>query len=332
MEHAACRLGALVGPGRSGTTWAGTLVDSSPEVIYRFEPFRRLSSVKPVFRRWFDELKEGRFDASHLKDLYSQLRVAHPYTNKPPFFSEKSYRSFTLGRAPFWPAAKIAPPLARLYEAVYSPEAGPLIVFKEVTFIQPLRNLLASTPVPVVYLVRHPCATVLSEIKGQQHGMMPSGRQAHLGEILHKYSPELASKYQDVVRGSDVVKRIALLWRCEVEMCVPMVVRSARGMLMTYEQLATDTATQARRLLEHFGLDYSAQTEAYVNSLHALQAGATAVRRTGWGDRYFSVYRNPAGQHLAWKKTITAEQRKKIESGLDGCEVMEICAKLGQWS
>lgn len=333
MSETGSTLGAIVGPARSGSTWAGTLVDSCPDVIYRFEPFRRLSTAQPKFRRWFDELKLERFESKELPDLYSRLRRAHPFTSKPPFFPKKSYRQPAFGRQALWPAARIVPPLSWLYERAYSAPPGPPIVFKEVTFIRPLKNFLERTPMRVAYLVRHPCATVLSEINGQQQGMMPGGRQVHLGEILARYNPGLAQEFEDVVAGTDIVKRVALLWRFEVEACVPLVSGSPNGLLVTYERLATDTASESRRLLSHFGLAYSDQTQRYIDYLHGLSSNAESpARRTGWGKKYFSVYRNPGEQHDAWKKRISTEDRRKIDAVLKSSRIFEQCAALGGWT
>jgi len=333
MSTSAGRIGAIIGPARSGTTWAGTLVDSCPDVIYRFEPFRRLSATRPQARKWFDDLKDERVTERDTPELYSLLKRAHPATNKPPFFETKSYRQRQFGREVLWPASRLMPPLAKLYGVSYTPRDNAPLVFKEVTFIRPLRNLLQRTTIPVAYMVRHPCATVLSEVDGQRRGVMPSGRQENLGEILQRFNPELAMEFKGIVNGSDVIERTALLWRCEVEACVPVVTSSSGGYLFTYEQLALDTAEEARKLLLHFGLHYSEQTASYIESLQSISSDFNATsRRTGWGRKYFSVYRNPNDQHDAWKRKITAVQRQKIESVVRGSKVFEMCASIGRWS
>ena len=326
-------IGAIIGPARSGSTWAGTLVDSCPEVVYRFEPFRRLSVTHPLFRLWFDELKLEKIEEKDLPELYSMLIKAHPFTNKPPFFPEKSYRQPVFARQAMWPVARIVPFVSRLYERVYTTPPGPPIVFKEVTFIKPLKNLLERTSMRIAYLVRHPCATVLSEIRGQRQGVMPGGRQAHLGEIIARYNPELAREFREIVTGADIVKRVALLWRCEVEACVPLVRHSPNGLLVAYERLATETASESRRLLSHFGLRFGDQTQRYIDYLHGLSSKiGNPARRTGWGKKYFSVYRNPGDQHEAWKLQISKEDRQKIDSVVKGSQVFEQCAALGGWS
>ena len=331
MKDNTCQLKAIIGPGRSGTTWAGSLVDSCPDVIYRFEPFHRLSAVNPEVRQWFEKLKKQAVTEGDLARIYALFRPAHPLTNKAPFFDEKSYSLRTTGRSQLWPLARMLRPAKWLYKTAYSPRPGPPLVFKEVTFIKPLRNLLEQTAIPVVYLVRHPCATVLSSISGPKQGGRPP-RVGQLREILQANEPALANRFADVVEGSDIIQRTALLWRFEVETCVSLVRRSARGLVMTYEQLADDTHAEARAMFAHLGIPYGEQTEQFIDSLYGLNAGRQGKpRRTGWGDKHFSVYRNPREQKESWKEKISPDDRRKIEEIAQGGPAIEACAALGRW-
>src|SRR5688572_5625707 len=96
-------LGAIIGPARSGTTWAGALVDSSPVVIYRFEPFHRLAKRDAGVSEWFRRLKEQTVRESDLPAIYQALYPAHPLTNKAPFFNDKSYPVRSMGKRQMWP-------------------------------------------------------------------------------------------------------------------------------------------------------------------------------------------------------------------------------------
>jgi hypothetical protein len=332
MKPGACSVSALVGPGRSGTTWAGTLIDSSPDVIYRFEPFHRMTASSADYRHWMERLKAHQVRATDVPRLHSLLSRAHALTSKEPFFT-KSYRQRTFGRRQLWPAARLLPPAAWAYERLYSPSVEAPIVFKEVTFVKQLQNLLLYTTVPVVYLVRHPCATVLSEVHGQADGKMPSGRQQRLAEVLQDHAPELAERFGDVCRGSDVVLRTALLWRCEIETCLRAIEGSSHGLVMTYEQLADDVHTHTRTMFRHFGLAFRDQTIRFIDALCALDpASRDSPRKTGWGNRYYSVYRNPREQKDAWKARISSTDRRKIESIVEDSAAVSQCASLGGWT
>ena len=322
---------AIIGPGRSGTTWAGTIVDTCPDAIYRFEPFHRMAAVDARFREWFEKLKAQAVSEADIPRIYELLRLADPLVSKEPFFDDKSYRVRKLGRRALWPIARVFPPASRLYRAAYTPAAGPPVVFKEVTFIKPIRNLVEKTTVPVVYLVRHPCATILSEIRGQGHERNPA-RQRRLRELLLEHAPSYLERFPEIVSGSDVTSRTALLWRAEVEACVGVLRGCRRGMLLTYEQLAGDAYRESERMLAHLGLAFGDGTRRYLDELHGTKAGAArAPRRTGWGKKYFSVYRNPKEERDSWMRRITADERRTIESVVQGSPAVEQLAGLGGW-
>ena len=118
MTNSDCSVRAIIGPGRSGTTWAGTLIDSCPDVIYRFEPFHRMAPVSPAFREYFLALREQRVSEEQIPELYALLRKAHPLTNKAPFFAQKSYRQLRFGRNTLWPVVRMLQPIAPLYSAL----------------------------------------------------------------------------------------------------------------------------------------------------------------------------------------------------------------------
>lgn len=322
---------AIIGPGRSGTTWAGTIVDTCPDAIYRFEPFHRMAPVDARFRALFEKLKAQSVADADVPGMYELLRTADPLVNKEPFFDGKAYRIRKLGRRALWPVARAFPPANWLYRALYTPPAGPPVVFKEVTFVKPIRNLLEKTTVPVVYLVRHPCATVLSEVRGQGAERKPS-RQRRLRNFLLEHAPSYVEKFPEVIEGSDAVARTALLWRAEVEACVGAVSASGHGMLLTYEQLASDAYRESERMLRHLGLEFGDATRRYLDDLHGTEAGSARLpRRTGWGKKYFSVYRNPREEKDSWMRRITADERRRIESVVQGSPVVEQLAVLGGW-
>jgi hypothetical protein len=157
-------------------------------------------------------------------------------------------------------------------------------------------------------------------------------RVAQLRDILKKNAPALAERFADVLDGADILRRTALLWRFEVETCVELVRRSAHGMVMTYEELAGDAYSYARILFRHFGIAFGEQTEQYIDRLYQLQGGSLgATRRTGWGGKYFSVYRNPREQKDSWMKRMPVEDRLKVEAIVQGAPGIDECAVRGKW-
>jgi len=129
------------------------------------------------------------------------------------------------------------------------------------------------------------------------------------------------------------MRRTALLWRCEIETCLRLIQGSGRGMIMTYEQLAEDAYTHIQSMLAHLGLAYSEQTTKFIDALYGLKdAGRFGPRLTGWGDSYYSVYRNPREQKDAWKARISPDDRRKIETIVGDSIAVSRFAALGAWS
>jgi hypothetical protein len=324
-------LGAIVGPARSGTTWVGALVDSCPQVIYRFEPFHRLAAVNQAVGVWMAKLKNQEVADADVPAIYSALRPAHPLTDKAPFFPHKAYPLRTFGKRQLWPLARLVAPVSSIYRAAYSPAAGPPLIFKEVTFVRQLRNLLERTSVPVVYLVRHPCATVLSGMNAPKGGSIAS-EHLRLRDALRKNAPDMLERYGSVIDGTDLVSQRALMWLYEVETCVALVQKSRHGMIMTYEQLVDDAYLHGEALLRHFGLEIGAPTRRFIDGLYGIDShGSGKPQRTGWGSAYYSVYRNPGDLKDMWKSKMTAGDRVKVEKVVRDRPAVEYCASLGCW-
>lgn len=279
-----------------------------------------------------DQLKAQGVGETDLPEIYRLLCPAHPLTNKAPFFEDKAYRLRRFGRAQLWPFARVLAPARAAYRAAYSPEPGPMLVFKEVTFVRQLRNLITQTSVPVVYLVRHPCATVMSAMNAPGEGAI-AARQGQLRSLLVKNAPQLLERHPGIADDPDPVTRNALLWLYEVESCATIIRKSRRGMLITYEQLADDAYLHAKAMFDHFGIMFGEQTLRFLDVLYGSgPAGSTGPKRTGWGRRYFSVYRNPREQKDSWKRRISAEDRGKIEKIVMDSEAVKYCAEIGGWS
>ncbi len=210
-------------------------------------------------------------------------------------------------------------------------QPGPPLVFKEVTFVRPLKNLVEKTSMPVVYLVRHPCATVLSAMNAPD-GSSIASTHLRLSRTLRKDAPEFADRYGEIIDGTDVVSQYALMWLYEVESCVAAVQASGNGMVMTYEELADDAYDCGERLFRHLRITFGDTTRRFIDGLYGLNSAANgAPRRTGWGAAYYSVYRNPKELKDSWKTKLAIADRKKVESVVQGIPEIESCAALGNW-
>ena len=204
-------------------------------------------------------------------------------------------------------------------------------MFKEVTFVRPLKNLVEQTTMPIVYLVRHPCATVLSAMNAPD-GSSIASTHLRLGKTLRKDAPEFADRFGEIIDGTDAVSQYALMWLYEVESCVAAMRASGNGMVMTYEELADDAYACGERLFRHLRITFGDATRRFIDRLYGLNSASNGVpRRTGWGAAYYSVYRNPKELKDSWKTKLAIADRKKVESVVQGVPEIESCAALGNW-
>jgi hypothetical protein len=314
------KLCGLFGSGRSGTTWLGSIINSHPDVAYRFEPLHKLMGVPRIdaARRL---LKSDELDDARLAEVYAALIIAHPLVEKPPYFAKHHLRV---------PLHNWASPLGRssvlgtwLFERLYTPTRQPTLVFKQVTMEPVLEAMLTRTNARAVYLVRHPCGVVASALAGQRSGMMPVGRLTVLDSLLRKHDAALAARTPPVDSLSDLQKN-ALLWRIEVEQGVRACEASPNGQLVIYEALCRDPIGISRQVFDHLGLSFPDATLKFVESSVAGAGGAS--RSEPFIRSYFSVFRDPQESMNKWKTQLAPHE---IRSILDMVEDSEVFAKLG---
>ena len=320
-ERSATKLGGLFGMGRSGTSWLGSLIDTHPDVAYRFEPFHRLGKTRS-FREVRDRIDAPDFSDADLPRVRDVLLKSHPLTDKPPFFAKSHGRGIC--RKQFWPVARLVKPLHWFYRAAYTPPKSSHVVFKEVTFAKLLSRFLRQTIMPAVYLARHPCGTVASLLKGQADGRMPTVRLALLDNLTRKHDPALADRLGPGLHLKDPAFQNAILWRIEVEEALRALDETEGGLLIVYENLCREPISHAEATLRHLGLDPSESLALIRESLKSNNSGSGPVS-------YFSMARNPLHSMEKWKKNLTAAQVDLVLEAVTDSPVFNRLAAIGQW-
>jgi hypothetical protein len=306
----ACRpqLGALFGTGRSGTTWLGAIVDSSPTVAYRFEPFSRLRN-HPRIQHARTAAESSSLPTADARDIvYRALRPAHPRIVKDPFFAKSCSRS--LGRRPAWYAARLLPALNPIVERVYTPAKTTPIVFKEVAYYALMHHMLR-LEVPTVFLIRDPRAVVASLLVGQKQNLMPSGRLGVLDDLARKHDPELSREFDGTLQSRSSAFMNAMLWRLDVEEAL-RVHPHPQLRLIYYESLCTSPTQVATETFEHLGLELTDETLRFI----AQSTGSDDSANREQTDPYFSVFRDPKKSMSKWRSTLTESNLHDIEAAL----------------
>jgi hypothetical protein len=321
------RIAAILGTGRSGTTWLGSIINAHPRIAYRFEPFHRDSQGSQV-SAFMNAMTIGNFTEQQIPTLYNELIHANPLTEKAPFFPKEDVA--TKGIELLWKASRILPLLRPLFSTLYTPRDNRLLVFKEVTFEDEMDCLLSLKEIPVIYLVRHPSATVASLLRGQAGGKMPRGRLTVVESLVKKHSTELAEEFGDQIDSMDDVELNAVLWRIDTEKAIRALDKYGHGYLLTYEQLCDDAYVHVRKICSEFGLDFHPQMEQFLDSLYSsetvIDSSPKDVR-----DSYFTVFRDPRKTKDEWKKKWSVENEQKVARIVSNSITMERCSQLGGW-
>ena len=216
----------IAGSGRGGTTWLLNIIASLPGYRVIFEPFHPIQCKKEFnspfsrpYLRAFDENKELE---NYIKKLLTQ-RI------KNKFINSRNKRFIT-------------------YQTV--------IKFIRANLL--LDWLYQHFHLPIVFMIRHPCAVVLQRIKLQWG--------SHLEEFLNqkKLMEDFLAPYedfiQDIIKEGKKHKEYALMWA--IENFIPLKWISNRPwFLITYEELFINRTQLLKKLFQYLGYKYSKKIE-----------------------------------------------------------------------
>lgn len=325
--HANSAVSAVFSKGRSGSTWLGSVLNTHPDVAYRFEPFHRLRGRRRL-EQFRARVKSPELTDADLAPLAAYLRRADPLTDKPPFFRKTGTRQF--GKARLWPVARALRPLAPLFASVYAPPPDTRVIFKEVTMERVMRNLIERTSMPIVYLLRHPCAVTRSIVHGQSLGVMTGGRRKVIRQLLEDHHPELAAVWGERAPDLPELEQEALLWRFDTEIGVQAIQGQDQAMLVYYEDLCRDGPALFPELFSHLGIEYRDETRDFLDRLYAEPG--TKDADSGQAPSYFSVFRNPRSSADKWREQLSDEERRRVLAVVGESPVYRAGVERGVWS
>jgi hypothetical protein len=298
---------ALYGPGRSGTTWLGAIVNSNPHLAYRFEPFRRKHTIRSMHPAW-EVIDREHISQADLQQVYRQLLLANPLLDKPPFFNKVHVRGY--GQKSIWYLARLLPQFSGLYTQIYTPQGSPPLVFKEVRW-EIIDRLISQAHLKTVFLLRSPYGTVASLLRGEAAGLMPTWRRDNLEKVLEQSGPHLFNELPRPIHELNETQRNAVLWRLDADRIIDRVQQQRDRLLITYEDLCTRPVEIAKQVFEHFEIPWHAQVDRFIAE---STSSDKSIRRQESGiNAYFSVSRNTATMTQKWKQELAPTAVQEIE-------------------
>jgi hypothetical protein len=298
---------------RSGTTWIGKIFDSHPGTLYRHEPDS--GGVLDVIPLVVPVERVARYRAvleSFVRELPA-CRTAKVVGSVPVFpKTHDGLLGFPLRRV----VATVARGLGDAFER--SPLGawlggtrphGAHLVWKSIESVGRLGLIARSFPRSrAILILRHPCAYVASILRGEAERRFPGAGAERASEDYGVFemllsTPQAAARglTLDALRRMDAIDRLAWRWVLFNEKGVDDVEGLPSCRVVRYEDVCADPVGRAREMLEHAGLDWHPQTEAFVR---------TSVSRDS--RRYYSVFRDPVRAATAWKTELPERTARRV--------------------
>ncbi len=320
-------LGAIFSPGRSGSTWLGSMVSSHPAVEYRFEPLLRLRQVDPAVAKFDQDLQAG-VDTSW-EELHRVFRRPDPGVTKPPFVASHAWSPVPAFKGLSWTLAKSGLPLgSQIFERCMTPSSDARVVFKEVERLHLVRAVADMPDVPVVYLLRHPASVVASRLKGVESGLMPPMDPASVSLRLEA-QPSVQRAIGPVDELS-LVELESLAWRLHTDAALGALSNHPNVHVVFYEALVREPEAQVGGVLAHLGFEPSPTTEKFI----ALsRSGASPLRRLWHGELptngYFTVFRSASVS--PWETALEPTQMADLQRIVGDGMAMTQARQAGEW-
>lgn len=301
----------IMGAGRSGTSWLARLFDSHPDVLYRHEPDSVLYDQRvpympepedvepliPATRDFVDRLaRSGRLKAVGKVPLFdkSYRSTAAKHTLEAMIYGSKAAQRLLSGV-----------PAVQQLELPDMVRAGhqPLTVIKTVSSLG--RTHLFSRAVPearFVHILRHPCGTISSHLRGVRQGLMKP--DVYLKSVFASRQSEHYPFTRAELEQRTVEEQLAYQWMLNNDKVTTEMEGDPRYYRLRYEDLCADPKGVMRELMAFAGLDWSPQTDAAIDG--------TVRSESDQDEAYFSTRKAPLKAAMKWKDELDAATVDRI--------------------
>ncbi|HET8555182.1 MAG TPA: sulfotransferase [Rhodanobacteraceae bacterium] len=304
----------VFGMPRSGTTWVGKLFDSHPDTLYRHEP----DSVHRLSLPLYPDEASARFYRHELEQFVASLpRMRSPeVVGKQPLFA-KSYQS-RAALAAYRASvifAKAASRVKRNFPCPYRPTADGTaqarIVWKSIESPGRLGACMEALPkARAIHLMRHPCGYVASQLRGAatkrlSNSEADANNPWTLKMLLATSAGKAHELTLDDARHLAPEERLAWRWVLTEEKILADVAHDRRVLTVRYEDVCAEPFTMTRKMFEFTGLNWQAQTGAFV------RASTETVQRATDTD-YYSVFKPSQAAAERWRYELAPEVIERI--------------------
>ena len=281
----------VTGSHRSGTTWVGRVIGSSPSVGYIQEPFNilcRPGRCAARFPYWFYYVCEEN-EEQYLRQI--ERTIQFHYGLRDEIRAIRSSRD----------AARLVRDCWR-FQFHRVGHHRPLL--RDPFALMSAEWLARRFEFDVVVLIRHPAAFVAS-IKSLRwdHPFDHFLKQPYLmRDHLHSFEDEIREFSE---RKQNVVDQAILLWRLIHHVIVRYRERHPEWIFARHRNLSSDPVEQFRGIFQRLDLPYGPREE--INTRHFCMAEAN-----GNGYIWNDVVRNSANNLDRWRTVLTDEELERV--------------------
>ena len=272
---------------RGGSTWVSDIFCQLPESILIMEPlflyplYPEIKDVGFHFHQWIPEDAEWPEASEYFRKLYN-MEIG----------SRKSVRLYFFNKT-----------LKHVSRARY-------YVYKDCASTMLVPWLTARFDVNPVYVIRHPCAVVASQLKYKHWDYIQKDLLAHFPPPDFRYK-EIFFQYQDIIdKMTKPEERMAAEWCLHNSVTIQHPLNNIRWVTVAYEKLYKEPEEEITRIFGRLGLAIPDRVLAEIRkpSGTTLNGSVADIR---------------SGQQLeSWRKVLSAEQVRNImnivkEFGMD---------------
>ncbi len=306
------RLVMLMGTARSGTTWLGNILNSSPQSLYSHEPLLRFPN--PKLQPLLQQIKEtGRLSHAEREEVIDYFSRAYYAMRRPPFFA----KDFTAWPAKAvwaaWLAVRASGRGYRAFEYLFSPRRDAcydLIVKQGGLALHGKNFVQALTPEALVIIMRHPCAVIASVRRGQKLGLMGTGRRSQWLDDHEQLCAEYGYARSQLAAMSPAEFE-ALCWLVENSVYLKLLQSHKNGRLVVYCDLCADPLAATKSTYDALGWAVTEQTLDFLHDTSARRNNRLTSLATASHD-YFSVYRPRKESVNGWKDELSRREQEEI--------------------
>lgn len=308
----------IAGVGRSGTSWLGKILDSSPHVFYKPQPddvsrypwFRGIPSrldPTPEFDRFREPFARAlqRTFWSHSANL-----LTRPDFHKD-FLHNGAWRCLNTGLRAWRKATRGGGPIVRIPRWMFRGDTGNVtFVLKSVVSNMRLTWIHRHFPqIKIILIIRHPGGYLNSVFRGARcHGWGNIGKRARLDESVLPFRLPEHRKYADIVENGSDFERELIYWIVTNETPILELGDSPVLKVVAYEDMCRRPQAVVEEILSFLQISHSQRTARFLAETTAEDHAA-----------YYSIYKNPLRSAYNWRAELNREHIAVIGRFMQHC-------------